>query len=152
MTLEELYNKLGLKGQDRCGEGVVGQHLLNVKRAEKAEARAERLTALEAAALATAKRNWDAEQKWSEQLVSAQVELLKRPWIDGGIIPQGEHEADIGQIGYTIEAHQILLKAAKEEQREACAVFIEQARGTGLVAASPRAAHAERCRAAPLVK
>lgn len=154
MTLEELYDKLGLKGDDRCGEGVVGQHLLNVNAIKLQRERAERAEEDVDGGLKEEVANLRAyEDKWHAEMAKLKADLAKRPWIDGPHILQGEHEADIGQVGYTVEAYNAAVLKAQVNQREACAQFIEQAAakevGLGL---RRNLVHAERCRATPLVK
>jgi hypothetical protein len=51
--------------------------------------------------------------------------VAKRPFIDGPLILQGEHEADIGQVGVTLEECARLCAAKAEEVREACARWME---------------------------
>lgn len=118
MTLDELYDRLGLKGDDRCLEGIEGQHILNVNAIRLQKERAD-----------------------------------KAPWVDGTDIHVGNPEGSPdgpdawGIIGKTFAGIDAQLQKAKEDQREACAKFIEQ---VSLTAGRP--VHAARCRAAPLVK
>lgn len=65
-------------------------------------------------------RAYEARDEAKAEVTRLKKELAVRPWVEGDAILQGEHEADIGQIGVTWRELDAIKKEVAERQREAC--------------------------------
>lgn len=79
----------------------------------------------------------DDRMVFDKDLSRVEAELRQRPWIEGDLILQGEHEADVGQVGVVFQRFQEMetrareaeakLAKAREALREAVAEFEAEA-------------------------